>query len=373
MSERDAAYGAAGPDPHRRGGRRAVRRRRTGTAASNRCSTRWSTTCRAPGRRRRRAAAGRAGVQGAHRARPAGSPPPGVRRHDHARGPSCGTRAPGAPSGSARILRVQADRHTEVDRAVAGDIVAVVGPKAARAGTTLCAPGAPVLLEPPRTAEPVVSVAVEARDRADAAAAADRAGRGWPRRTRRWPCGPTRRPGRRCCPASASCTWRWPWRSCARPAASTVAVGPAAGRLPRDASCAASPACCTGTSSRTAAPGQFAARRARRGAAADGDGFAFASTVIGGRVPTEYVRAVEAGCRDALADGPLGGHPVVGRAGHAAPTAPRTRRTRRSWRSARPAGSALRDALRACEMALLEPVVEVTVDGAGGRGGRGAR
>ncbi|MGO4429539.1 EF-Tu/IF-2/RF-3 family GTPase, partial [Streptomyces sp. MCAF7] len=35
-----------------------------------------------------------------------------------------------------RILRVQADRHAEVDRAVAGDIVAVVGPKAARAGAT---------------------------------------------------------------------------------------------------------------------------------------------------------------------------------------------------------------------------------------------
>ncbi len=48
-----------------------------------------------------------------------------------------------------RILRVQADRHTEVDRAVAGDIVAVVGVKAARAGTTLCAPDAAVVLEPP--------------------------------------------------------------------------------------------------------------------------------------------------------------------------------------------------------------------------------
>ena len=37
----------------------------------------------------------------------------------------------------ARILRVQADRYTEVDGAAAGDIVAVAGPKAARVGTTL--------------------------------------------------------------------------------------------------------------------------------------------------------------------------------------------------------------------------------------------
>src|SRR5688500_285371 len=45
-----------------------------------------------------------------------------------------------------RILRVQADRHAQVDRAVAGDIVAVVGLKSARAGSTLCAPDAPLVL-----------------------------------------------------------------------------------------------------------------------------------------------------------------------------------------------------------------------------------
>lgn len=66
-----------------------------------------------------------------------------------------------------RILRVRADRHAELDRAVAGDIVAVVGLKSARAGTTLCAPVAPLLLEPPSVADPVVSVAVEARKSTD--------------------------------------------------------------------------------------------------------------------------------------------------------------------------------------------------------------
>lgn len=66
-----------------------------------------------------------------------------------------------------RILRVRADRHAELDRAVAGDIVAVVGLKSARAGTTLCAPTAPLLLEPPPVADPVVSVAVEARRSTD--------------------------------------------------------------------------------------------------------------------------------------------------------------------------------------------------------------
>lgn len=67
----------------------------------------------------------------------------------------------------ARILRVQADRHSEVDSAVAGDIVAVAGPKTARVGTTLCDPENPLVLEPPTVADPVVSVAVEARRAAD--------------------------------------------------------------------------------------------------------------------------------------------------------------------------------------------------------------
>ncbi len=66
-----------------------------------------------------------------------------------------------------RILRVQADRHERLDRAVAGDIVAVIGLKSARAGSTLCAPDAPLVLEPPTVADPVVSVAVEARRSTD--------------------------------------------------------------------------------------------------------------------------------------------------------------------------------------------------------------
>ncbi len=38
----------------------------------------------------------------------------------------------------------------------------------------------------------------------------------------------------------------------------------------------------------------------------------FRSAVVGGHVPREYIRAVESGCQDALAAGPLGGHPVTG-------------------------------------------------------------
>jgi elongation factor G len=87
--------------------------------------------------------------------------------------------------------------------------------------------------------------------------------------------------------------------------------------------------------------------------------FVFASTVTGGRVPREYVRAVEEGCRDALVEGPLGGHPVTGL--RVTLTDGATHPKDSSEMAFRTAGRfALREALAACAMQLLEPVVEVT-------------
>jgi elongation factor G len=94
----------------------------------------------------------------------------------------------------------------------------------------------------------------------------------------------------------------------------------------------------------------------------DGGGpvdFAFSASVVGGRVPREYIRAVEAGCRDALAEGPLGGHRVIGVRVRLTDGATHPKDS--SELAFRTAGRlALREALRASAMVLLEPVVEVT-------------
>jgi elongation factor G len=42
-----------------------------------------------------------------------------------------------------------------------------------------------------------------------------------------------------------------------------------------------------------------------------GAGFAFVDRIKGGAMPREYIRGVETGVRSAMADGLLGGHPVV--------------------------------------------------------------
>ena len=94
--------------------------------------------------------------------------------------------------------------------------------------------------------------------------------------------------------------------------------------------------------------------------AEDEEGFVFRSAVAGGRVPREYIRAVEAGCRDALAEGPLGGHPVTGL--RVTLTDGATHPKDSSEMAFRTAGRlGLREALRASVMQLLEPVVEVVV------------
>ncbi|MFK7849852.1 MAG: elongation factor G [Akkermansiaceae bacterium] len=66
-----------------------------------------------------------------------------------------------------RLIRIQADEHKDIDACFAGDIAAVVGLKNATTGDTLAAHGHDVVLEPPTFPEPVISMAVEPRTKAD--------------------------------------------------------------------------------------------------------------------------------------------------------------------------------------------------------------
>ena len=256
-----------------------------------------------------------------------------------------------------RILRVQADRHTEVDRAAAGDIVAVVGVKAARTGTTLSTRAAPVLLEAPVTAEPMVSVAVEAQRSADtrrlAVALAGLVEEDPSLGLRTDP-----ETGQTLLSGLGELHLEVAVEKLRLAHGLTVTVGRpqvayqetvlrgVSGLLYRHVK-------------QDGGAGQFAHVVLDVGPLA-GDGFEFRSTVTGGRVPREYVRAVEAGCRDALAAGPLGGHRVVGV--RVTLTDGATHPKDSSEQAFRTAGRlGVREALRASALTLLEPVAEVTV------------
>lgn len=263
-----------------------------------------------------------------------------------------------------RILRVQADQQTPLDRAVAGDIVAVVGLKSARAGTTLCDPGAPLVLEPPRAAESVVSVAVEARRSADA----DRVTSVLARLAEEDPSLAVRTDAETG-QTVLSGMGELHLEVAVEKLRQTLGIDVGVGR-PRVALRETVVRGVSGVLYRhvkqDGGAGQFAhVVLDVQPFDDDGDGgFAFRSVVVGGRVPHEYVRAVEAGCRDALAEGPLGGHPVTGL--RVTLTDGVTHPKDSSEMAFRTAGrlglrEALCEALRGGALRLLEPVAEVTV------------
>lgn len=66
-----------------------------------------------------------------------------------------------------RIIQVQADKQTEIETIYAGDICALVGVKNVKTGDTFCAEDFKMALEPPTFPEPVISMAIEPKSKAD--------------------------------------------------------------------------------------------------------------------------------------------------------------------------------------------------------------
>ncbi|MGD1895563.1 MAG: elongation factor G [Phormidesmis sp.] len=64
-----------------------------------------------------------------------------------------------------RIVEMHADSREEIDTAQAGDIVAIVGMKNVQTGHTLCDPKNPATLEPMVFPEPVISIAIEPKQK----------------------------------------------------------------------------------------------------------------------------------------------------------------------------------------------------------------
>ena len=66
-----------------------------------------------------------------------------------------------------RIVRLQADKREEVKQVFAGEIAAAVGLKEAKTSHTLCDEAKPVVLEPIKFADPVISLRIEPKTKAD--------------------------------------------------------------------------------------------------------------------------------------------------------------------------------------------------------------
>ncbi len=66
-----------------------------------------------------------------------------------------------------RMVQMHANNREEIKEALAGDIVALIGMKDVTTGETLCNPDHPIILERMEFPEPVISVAVEPKSKAD--------------------------------------------------------------------------------------------------------------------------------------------------------------------------------------------------------------
>jgi len=66
-----------------------------------------------------------------------------------------------------RLIQIQADKRLDIDTCYSGDIAAIVGIKNITTGDTLCDEDHEILLEPPSFPDPVISMAVEPKTKAD--------------------------------------------------------------------------------------------------------------------------------------------------------------------------------------------------------------
>jgi len=256
-----------------------------------------------------------------------------------------------------RILLMHANKREDVEEIRAGDIAAVVGLKSIATGETLCDPRHPILLESLDFPEPVLSIAVEPKTKADM----DRLGQSLERLAQEDPS----------------------FRVSFDPeTAQTIISGMGelhleiiVDRLLREFQVSANvgrpQVAYKETITRavevegryikqTGGAGAYGVVKLGVAPGAPGSGFAFENAVKGGAVPSEFVPAVRQGCEEAAQSGALAGYPVVDVQVRLLDG--RTHEVDSSERSFKIAGSlAMKEALRKAAPVLLEPIMAVEV------------
>jgi elongation factor G len=208
-----------------------------------------------------------------------------------------------------RILQMHANHREERDEIGAGDIAAAVGLKTTTTGDTISAETAPIVLEAMTFPEPVISVAVEPKTKADQ----DKLGAGLQRLSEEDP------------------TFRV--RSDEETGQTLIAgmgelhLEIIVDRLKREFNVDANvgrPQVAYRETARNKVEkisGKFVRQTGGRGQyghavinlepGEQGSGYEFVDKVVGGKIPKEYIPAVDQGIQEAMESGLLGGYPVV--------------------------------------------------------------
>jgi len=256
-----------------------------------------------------------------------------------------------------RLLRIYAEKREEIKEIGAGDIAAIIGLKQSFTGETLTDPDAPIILEAITFPEPVISVAIEPRTKADQ----DKLSDALNRLSDEDPTFKVRvdeNTGQTLISGMGELHLEVLTDRMIREFRVSANVGKpqvayretitreadAEGRFVRQ----------------SGGRGQYGHVKVRFEPLEPGAGFVFENAVIGGAVPREYMNAIEAGIRDALEGGAVGGYPIVDI--KAAIYDGSYHEVDSSEMAFRIAGSlAVRDGIAKGKPILLEPVMSVEV------------
>ncbi len=207
-----------------------------------------------------------------------------------------------------RLVRMHAQHREEVQEAFAGDIVAAVGVKTTLTGDTLCDQQNPIVLETIKFPEPVLSMAIEAANRAEQ----DKMGEVLHKLGDEDPTFRVRvdsETGQTVISGMGELHLEVLVERMRREYNITGKVGKPQVAY-REAITAEAEA--EGRFIRqTGGHGQYGHVWLKVAPRERGKGFEFISKVVGGRVPREYVKPVEQGVREALESGIIAGYPVI--------------------------------------------------------------
>ncbi len=257
-----------------------------------------------------------------------------------------------------RLLRMHAASQEDIDEIHTGDIVAAVGLKHTKTGDTLTAISAPIQLESMTFPEPVIAVAIEPRTKSDQ----DKLGSALARLSEEDPTFRVRsdeETGQTIISGMGELHLEIIVSRLLREFKVDANVG-----RPQVAYRETIRKSIEGFRLRlkrqTGGSGMFAEIVVSLLPQAPGVGFEFEDKVKGGKVPREYIPAVEKGLRDALDGGVLAGYPLVDL--KAILTDGNSHAVDSSEMAFRIAGSmALKDAAKQAGVKLLEPVMELEV------------
>jgi elongation factor G len=257
-----------------------------------------------------------------------------------------------------RLLRMHAASQEDIEEIMTGDIVAAVGLKNTKTGDTLAAATSPIQLESMTFPDPVIAVAIEPKTKGDQ----DKLGNALARLSEEDPTFQVQ---------SDEETGQTIIRGMGELHLEIIIdrllrefkVGANVGR-PQVAYRETIKKRVTNSKLRlkrqTGGSGMFAEVVVDLEPLPAGSGFVFEDQVKGGKVPREYIPAVEKGMRDALEGGVLAGYPLVDL--KATLTDGSSHSVDSSEMAFRIAGSmALRDAAKQAGVKLLEPVMELEV------------